>query len=112
MQKIYHLCFPENKVPGATSYHNTALQKAGATISLKYRRGPIFKEDAYLVFWREDEKTFFSRINPVRYGLDAFFFKDGHEMVECRDWEELTEKLKEFHEKGYCYDRPRKSTSL
>lgn len=32
------------------------------------------------------------------------FFKDGHEMVECRDWEELTEKLKIFNEKGYCYD--------
>jgi len=104
-EKIYHLCFPENKVPGSHQYHNTVLQKAGATVSLKYRRGPIFKEDAYLVFWREDGKTFFSRINPVRYGLDAMFFKDGHEMVECRDWEELTEKLNEMNQNGYCYDK-------
>ena len=101
-EKIYHLCFPEYKVPGNGQYHNTNLQKVGATVSLEYRRGPIFKEDCYLVFWYEDGKTWFSRINP-RY-LDAFFFKDGHEMVECRDWEELTEKLNEFNEKGYCYD--------
>ena len=34
------------------------------------------------------------------------FFKDGHEMVECEDWAELTEKLKEFNEKGHvvCKD--------
>jgi hypothetical protein len=25
-------------------------------------------------------------------------------MVECKDWDELTEKLKVFNEKGYCYD--------
>lgn len=103
--KIYHLCFRENKVPGAHQEHNRQLEKAGATVSLKYRRGPIFKEDAYLVFWREDGKTYFSRINPIRYGLDWMFFKDGHEMVECEDWEELTGKLKEFNEKGYCYDK-------
>ena len=103
--KIYHLCFRENKVPGAGQEHNRQLEKAGAKVSIKYRRGPIFKEDAYLVFWYEDGAVWFSRINPVRYGLDAFFFKDGKEMVECRDWRELTEKLKEFNEKGYCYDR-------
>ena len=102
--KIYHLCFRENKVPGAHQEHNRQLEKAGATVSLKYRRGPIFKEDAYLVFWWEDGKTYFSRINPIRYGLDWMFFKDGHEMVECKDWEELAGKLKEFNEKGYCYD--------
>ena len=104
--KIYHLCFAESRMPEHNyNYHNKILEKAGATVSLKYRRGPIFKEDAYLVFWRENGKTYFSRINPIRYGLDWMFFKDGHEMVECKDWEELTEKLKMFNEKGYCYDR-------
>lgn len=103
-EKIYHLCIRENKVPGSSQEHNSQLEKVGATISLKYRRGPIFKEDAYLVFWWDGGKTYFSRINPVRYGLDAFFFKDGHEMVECRNWKELTDKLKVFNEKGYCYD--------
>lgn len=103
-EKIYHLCLPEKKVPGPYHGHNKELEKVGVTISLEYRRGPIFKEDAYLVFWWKDGRTYCSRINPVRYGLDAFFFKDGHEMIECRDWNELTEKLKEFNEKGYCYD--------
>ena len=102
-EKIYHLCFPEKKVPGNSYHeHNEKLERAGATVSLKYRKGPIFKEDAYLVFWREGGKTYFSRINHIRYGLDAFFFKDGKEMVECRDWKELTQKLIEFNEKGYC----------
>lgn len=101
-QKIYHLCIAEKEIPGSHQSHNTALQKAGATVSLKYRRGPIFKEDAYLVFWWEDGKTYFSRINPIRHGLDWMFFNDGHEMVECRNWDELTEKLKMFNEKGYC----------
>lgn len=105
-EKIYHLCFPEKKVPGVFPYHNKALEEIGATLSLKYRRGPIVdKGDAYLVFWMEDGKTWFSRINPVLYGLDWMFFKDGHEMMECKDWEELTEKLKMFNEKGYCYDK-------
>ena len=102
-EKIYHLCFKESLVPGSYQTHNQTLQKVGANVSLKYRRGPIFKEDAYLVFWWEDRKTYFSRINPIRHGLDWQFFKDGHEMVECRDWEELTENLKMFNEKGYCY---------
>lgn len=103
-EKIFHLCFPEKKVPGSHNEHNKKLEKAGATVSLKYRRGPIFKEDAYLVFWYEKGRVWFSRINPILHGLDAFFFKDGHEMVECRDWEELTEKLKMFNKKGYCND--------
>lgn len=105
MTQIYHLCFPESKVPGNGPYHNTNLEKIGAKVSLKYRRGPIFKEDAYLVFWIENGQVYFSRINPVRYGLDAFFFKDGKEMIECRDWKELTEKVNEMTQKGYCYDK-------
>lgn len=105
-EKIYHLCFPESKVPGPLLiHHNDTLLKEGAIASLKYRRGPLVdKKDIYLVFWREDEKTYFSRINTKLYGLDCMFFKDGHEMVECKDWKELTGKLKEFNEKGYCYD--------
>lgn len=47
-EKIYHLCIRENKVPGAAQEHNRQLEKVGATVSLKYRRGPIFKEDAYI----------------------------------------------------------------
>lgn len=105
-ERIHHLCFAEKNIPGGNyAQHNLQLKKAGAEVSLKYRRGPIFKEDAYLVFWWEDGRTLFSRINPIRHGLDWQFFKDGHEMVECRDWEELTEKLKVFNEKGYCYDK-------
>ena len=102
-ERIYHLCLKESSVPGPHQTHNTMLQKIGANVSLKWRRGPIFKEDAYLVFWYEGGKTYFSRINPIRYGLDWMFFKDGHEMVECKDWEELAKKLKVFNEKGYCY---------
>lgn len=102
MTRIYHLCIAENKIPGAPSYHNTQLQKVGAEVSLKYRRGPMVdNKDIYLVFWWEDGKTYFSRINIARYGLDAFFFKDGKEMVEVRDWDELIRILPEFNEKGY-----------
>jgi hypothetical protein len=105
--KIYHLCFQENKVPGPLfSHHNDILLKEGAIASLKFRRGPLVdKKDIYLVFWIENNSTYFSRINTALYGLDWMFFKDGHEMVECKDWEELTGKLKEFNEKGYCHDK-------
>lgn len=101
MTNVYHFCIAEKKVPGNHNEHNRTLQKVGATVSLKYRRGPIYFEDAYLVFWWEDGKTYFSRINPVLHGLDAFFFKDGHEMCECKDWDELVKMLPEFNEKGY-----------
>ena len=101
MVQVYHLCIAENKIPGNHQSHNTALQKVGATVSLKFRRGPIFMEDAYLVFWWESGKTYFSRINPILHGLDAFFFKDGKEMRECKNWNELVSMLPEFNEKGY-----------
>lgn len=91
----------ENKIPGYYHGHNTVLQKVGATVSLKFRRGPIIKEDTYLVFWWENGKTYFSRINPILHGLDAFFFKDGKEMRECKDWNEFVSMLPEFNEKGY-----------
>ena len=104
MEKIYHLCLKESAVPGNHQTHNSTLQKEGAFVSLKWRRGPVFKEDAYLVFWYEGGKVYFSRINPIRWGLDWQFFKDGHEMVECKDWDELIDKLKMFNEKGYCYN--------
>ena len=104
-EKIYHLCFQETKIPQSFQSHNELLRRAGAFISLKYRRGPLVDlRDTYLVFWYEEGKVYYSRINTKLYGLDAMFFKDGHEMVECRDWEELTKKLNEFNEKGYCYD--------
>ena len=103
MTQVYHLCIAEKHIPGNNAaQRNSALEKAGAQISLKYRRGPIFPDNNnYLVFWWEDGKTYFSRLNTVRHGLDAFFFKDGHEMVECRDWSELLRMLPEFNEKGY-----------
>ena len=103
--KVYHLCLRESEIPQSFQSHNLLLHKAGAFISLKYRRGPIVDlRDTYLVFWYEEGKVWCSRVNTKLYGLDWQFFKDGHEMVECKDWEELTEKLKEFNEKGYCYD--------
>jgi len=101
MNRIYHLCLKESEIPGNHPLHNAKLQNEGATVSLKWRRGPIFKEDAYLVFWYEEGKVYFSRVNPVLHGLDASFFKDGHEMVECRNWNEFTKKMVEFREKGY-----------
>lgn len=100
--KIYHLCFPENKVPNTFHYHNKILESIGALVSLKFRKGPLNNSENYLVFWIEEGQVYFSRINPILYGLDAFFFKDGKEMVECRSWEELTDKIKELNEKGYC----------
>ena len=103
--KVYHLCFKESMIPQSFQSHNLLLHKAGAVISLKYRRGPLVDlRDTYLVFWYEDGKVWCSRVNTKLYGLDWQFFKDGHEMIECKDWDELTEKLKEFNEKGYCYD--------
>ncbi len=112
-EKIYHLCFPETSIPQSYQSHNELLRKAGAFISLKYRRGPLVDlRDVYLVFWYEEGKVWCSRVNTKLYGLDWMFFKDGHEMVECKDWEELTGKLKEFNEKGYCYDNRRESKSL
>lgn len=102
MAQVYHFCIAEKEIPGSNyGQHNTVLLKVGATVSLKFRKGPIFKEDAYLVFWWENGKTYFSRINPILYGLDAFFFKDGKEMRECKDWNELVLMLPEFNEKGY-----------
>lgn len=102
MNKIYHLCFPESKVPSVFNRHNTMLENIGAIVSLKYRRGPLNNSENYLVFWYEEGKVWFSRINPVLHGLDWMFFKDGHEMVECKNWEELTKKIKELNKKGYC----------
>ena len=101
---VYHFCIQENKLPCAYPYHNKFLQEKGALVSLEWRRGPIFKEDCYLVFWYEGSNMYFSRVNPVLHGLDAFFFKDGHEMFECRNWEECLEKIQQFNEKGYCYE--------
>lgn len=103
MAQVYHLCISEKEIPGGNNaQRNSALQKAGVSLSIKYRRGPIFPDNNnYLVFWQENGKTYFSRINTVRYGLDAFFFKDGKEMRECQDWNELVSMLPEFNEKGY-----------
>jgi len=103
MEKIYHICLAESKVPGPNyNRHNKILQSEGATISLKYRRGPMVdKKDIYLVFWYEDGKVYFSRVNTARHGLDWQFFNDGHEMIECRNWKEFTKKMIEFREKGY-----------
>ena len=109
-EKVYHLCFKESMVPHSFHSHNELLRREGALVSLKHCRGPLVDlRDTYLVFWHEEGKTYFSRINTKLYGLDWMFFKDGHEMVECKDWEELTEKLKMFNEKGYCYDKRRSS---
>lgn len=105
MNKIYHLCFQEASVPQSYHSHNELLRRAGAFVSLKYRRGPIVDlRDVYLVFWYEEGKVWYSRVNTKLHGLDWMLFNDGLEMIECKDWEELTEKLKEFNEKGYCYD--------
>lgn len=103
MTQVYHFCIAEKEIPGGNNaQRNKTLERAGATISLKYRRGPIFPDNNnYLVFWWEDGQTFFSRINTVLHGLDAFFFKDGKEMRECKDWDELVNILPEFNEKGY-----------
>ena len=102
MEKIYHICLKETEIPQGFLSHNSLLEKEGAYISLKYRRGPLVDlRDTYLVFWYEEGKVYCSRINTARYGLDAFFFKDGHEMIECRDWAEFQEKMVEFREKGY-----------
>lgn len=102
MERIYHICLNETEIPQSFNSHNTLLEKEGAYISLKYRRGPLVDlRDTYLVFWYEDGKVYCSRINTARYGLDWMFFKDGHEMVECRDWEEFKEKMVQFREKGY-----------
>jgi len=102
MDKIYHLCLKESEVPQSYNSHNKVLEQVGAIVSLKWRRGPFVDyRDCYLVFWYENGTVYFSRINIARHGLDAFFFKDGHEMVECRNWEEFTEKMKEFKENGY-----------
>lgn len=92
-------------IPQGFHSHNELLRNEGALVSRKYRRGPLGDWCyTYLVFWRKNEKTYFSRVNTKLHGLDWMFFEDGHEMVECRDWNELTKKLKMFNEKGYCYD--------
>jgi hypothetical protein len=102
MERTYHICLKETEIPQSFNSHNTLLEKEGAHISLKHRRGPLVDlRDTYLVFWYEDGKVYCSRINTARYGLDWMFFKDGHEMVECRDWEEFKEKMTQFREKGY-----------
>ena len=98
MTQVYHLCIAENKVGSSYNLTNALLKKCGVEVSLKYRKLP-FPHGSYLVFWWEKGKAYFSRINQ-RF-VDAFFFKDGKEMWECKDFDEILKMLPEFNEKGY-----------
>lgn len=75
----------------------------GIKMSLKYRKFPTRNTiTSYLVLFFENGQAYFSRIAD-RF-VDAFYFPDNKEMVECETFEQFAKIATEFSQNGYVIE--------